>query len=89
MNSANSGYSPMGASLDIEIQVDLIARWDVYFHLQELSIPCECKHGQPLWVKIDNATAAIQVWSAIQAFTASKQSQVTHLQQCWQQKIAT
>ncbi|MEM6434062.1 MAG: Asr1405/Asl0597 family protein [Cyanobacteria bacterium P01_D01_bin.115] len=81
-DSSDSSFS--GGCLNLEIEIDRIARWDVYFHLQELSVPCQCKHGQALRVQVSHATAAIQLWSVVQAFAAPQQSQIDHLQRCWQ-----
>lgn len=64
--------------------LDRIAQWDVYQRLQELSIPCECKSGQPLRVSIDTVPAAIQLWSVIQSFTSLKQTKIDYLERCWQ-----
>ena len=64
--------------------VDAIDRWTVYHRLQQLSIPCRCDRGQPLQVQANNATAAIQIWSAIKQVTASRQDCLVWLERCWQ-----
>ena len=84
--SDSSDSSFIDGCLNLEVEIDHIARWDVYFHLQALSVPCQCKQGQALRVQINHATAAIQLWSTVQAFTAPQQSQIDHLQRCWQVK---
>ena len=58
-------------------------RWQVYLRLQELGIPCVCETNQPLTVEINNPTAAIQLWSVIQQFTASRQHLIGNLEDCW------
>ena len=58
-------------------------RWQVYLRLQELGIPCVCETNQPLTVEINNPTAAIQLWSVIQQFTASRQHLIKNLEGCW------
>lgn len=85
MESANADYSPPNNQLTVEIELDRIARWDIYFHLRELSIPCECKSNRPLRVQVDTASAAIHLWSLVRVFTASKQECTQHLERCWQQ----
>ena len=84
--SDSSDSSFAGGCLNLEIEIDSIVRWEVYFYLQELSVPCQCKHGQALRVEINHATAAIQLWSIVQTFAAPQQSQVDLLQRCWQVK---
>ncbi|MEM9087443.1 MAG: Asr1405/Asl0597 family protein [Cyanobacteria bacterium P01_F01_bin.53] len=84
MESADADYLSASDRLTIEIEVDRIARWDVYFYLQALSIPCECKCNQPLRVQIDTTNTALQLWSLVRVFTAPKQQCVEHLEQCWQ-----
>lgn len=69
-------------------QLDRVERWNVYYRLQDLAIPCTCRQGQPLQVQIPTATAAIQFWSVIQNFTAPRQVAVDRLEHCWQQEVA-
>ncbi|MEL6381429.1 MAG: Asr1405/Asl0597 family protein [Cyanobacteria bacterium J06626_18] len=85
MESVNANYSPSSERFTLAIELDRVARWDVYFYLQELSIPCECKFNQPLRVQVDSASTAMQLWSLVRVFTASKQQCTEHLEQCWQQ----
>ena len=72
-----------GTALDL----DRIERWNVFKRLKELSIPCQCACGQPLQVNIETATAAIQVWSVVQQFTAPRNVSIKHLERCWKQKV--
>jgi hypothetical protein len=65
------------------VEVDRLARWDVYLRLQELAIPCMCKLGEPLRVQVDSPNAAIQLRCVIQAVTAPRAFQVNHLERCW------
>jgi hypothetical protein len=58
-------------------------RWQVCLRLQELSISCVCETNHPLTVEINNPTAAIQLWSVIQQFTASRQDLIKNLEACW------
>ncbi len=65
------------------IDINWADRWQVYQRLQELDIICVCETNQPLMVEIHNPTAAIQIWSVIQQFTASRQDLIGNLEKCW------
>lgn len=66
------------------LEIDRIERWNVFKRLQELSIPCQCTCGQPLQVRVETATAAIQVWSVIKQLTLPSVSSIEHLKRCWE-----
>lgn len=68
------------------VELDRMARWDVYLRLQELSVSCKCKLGVPLQVQVNSVTEAIQLWCVVQACTADKLSHLAHLERCWQLK---
>ncbi len=57
-------------------------RWEAYFRLKELGIPCECKSYQPLKVKITSANDAIQVWCLTHRLTKSRQDLAHGLENC-------
>ena len=86
MESANTDHSPSRDRFTVEIELDRVARWDIYFHLRELSVPCECKFNQPLQVQVNTASTAMQVWSLVQVFTSPKQQCIERLERCWRQK---
>jgi len=65
------------------VEVDRLARWDVYLRLQKLGIPRMCKLGEPLRVRVDSPTVAIQLRCVIQSVTAPKAFQANHLERCW------
>ncbi len=65
------------------VEVNWSDRWQVYQRLRELDIPCWCETNQPLTVQIDNAYTAIQLWSVIRQFTASRQVLIWALEVCW------
>ena len=65
------------------IDINWADRWQVYQRLQELDIICVCQTNQPLTVEINNPAAAIQLWSVIQQFTASRQNLIGNLENCW------
>jgi len=58
-------------------------RWQVYQRMRELDIPCSCGDNQPLKVIIVNSTVAIQFWSVMQQYTASRQDLIKILEDCW------
>ncbi|MEH2281159.1 MAG: Asr1405/Asl0597 family protein [Nostoc sp.] len=68
------------------VEVNWVDRWQVYQRLKELDIPCSCAANQPLKVEISNLTAAVQLWSVIRRFTASRQDQIWTLECCWQSR---
>ncbi|MEM6715010.1 MAG: Asr1405/Asl0597 family protein [Cyanobacteria bacterium P01_C01_bin.147] len=73
--------------LIMELELDSVTRWDVYLRLKEHSIPCTCKHGQPLRVQIHTVGAALRLWSILQTLTASREVMVERLQRCWKKSL--
>jgi IS1 family transposase len=67
------------------VEVNWADRWQVYQRLQELDISCCCETNQPLRVEISNSTVAIQLWSVMRQFTASRQDLIGVLEDCWYQ----
>jgi hypothetical protein len=65
------------------VAVNWSDRWQVYQRIRELDIPCSCADNQPLKVIITNPTVAIQLWSVVQQYTASRQDLVAILEKCW------
>lgn len=65
------------------IDIDWADRWQVYQRLQELDIICICDTNQPLMVEVNNLTAAIQLWSVIQQFSASRQDLIKNIENSW------
>lgn len=61
-------------------------RWHIYQRLKELDIPCACETNQPLTVEIGNTTAAVQLWSVVQQFTASRRELIRTLEVCWRKR---
>jgi hypothetical protein len=84
--ASSSQFLMMQASSYAVVELDPMARWDVYLRLQELSIPCICKLAVPLQVQVDSVAAAIQLWCVVQSCTADKVSRTAHLERCWQIK---
>lgn len=67
----------------IVVSVDWTDRWQVYTRLQELNITCSCGMNQSLTVEISNVMAAIQLWSVVHQFTASRRELIQTLERCW------
>ena len=87
MECSSSAPIEPNNSLKMELELDSIARWDVYLHLKENSIPCLCQHGQPLRGQIHTGGAALRLWRIIQTLTASREMKGEHLQRCWQKSL--
>lgn len=68
------------------VEVNWADRWQVYQRLQELDIPCWCETNQPLRVEISNPTAAVQLWSVMRQFSASRQDLIWCLEHNWQSR---
>ncbi|AFY32407.1 Asr1405/Asl0597 family protein [Calothrix sp. PCC 7507] len=68
------------------LEVNWVDRWRIYKRLQELDIPCWCEANQPLRVEISNPKAAIQLWSVVRQFTASRHEQIWILENIWQSR---
>jgi hypothetical protein len=66
------------------VEVDWLDRWQIYQRLQELELPCSCEANQPLTVEISSPVAAIQLWSVMKQFTASRQDLISTLKLSWQ-----
>lgn len=67
----------------IVVSVDWTDRWQVCKRLQELELNCSCGMNQPLTVEVSNVTAAIQLWSVVQQYTASRCELIRALERCW------
>jgi hypothetical protein len=76
-----------GLATTITIDLDRISQWAVYRRLQELNLVCDCGCDRPLTVTIATPTAALQVWSVVQATTGAKAALTDHLARCWQHRI--
>ena len=77
---------PSSSKLEVGqvIEIDKADRWQVYRRLQELSIQSQCRTNQPLTAQIDDVTAAIQLWSVVRQFRASRHQLASWLEGCWQ-----
>ncbi len=68
------------------IEVDWLDRWQVYYRLKDLEIPCSCRSNQPLKASPNHTQAVIQLWSVTRQFTSNRQELIDWLNQCWQIK---
>lgn len=66
------------------VELNRVDRWQVCLRLWELAIPCRCDPDQPLKVQVNNATAAVQLWSVIKQLTSSRSELVNWLERCWE-----
>lgn len=64
------------------VPVECGDRWQVYFRLQELGIPCQCKSYQPLLVDIQSAQSLIQVWNVVKRVSTPRPVLAQWLNQC-------
>ncbi|MDA0268229.1 MAG: hypothetical protein O2890_09855 [Cyanobacteria bacterium] len=79
----NPERSTTEADRPLLTEIDCCDRWQVYFRLQELDIPCQCRAHRPLSVDIRTATMALQVWSIVNRVSRPHQELATWLNQCW------
>ncbi|MEC4984117.1 MAG: hypothetical protein SAJ37_16465 [Oscillatoria sp. PMC 1068.18] len=66
------------------VAVNWVDRWQVYYRLQDLEIPCHCGLNQQLQVEIQSPIVAIQLWSVVRKLTTSRSELVVWLNSCWQ-----
>lgn len=66
-----------------QVKVNRGEKWQIYYRLQELEIPCQCISNQPLEVTTTTPTAAIQLWSVVKQLTAPRAELINWLERCW------
>lgn len=66
------------------LEVESAYRWQVFYRLQALEIPCKCSTNQPLLVCSDSPQAAVQIWSVVRQFSTSRPELASWLDRCWQ-----
>ena len=69
------------------LEIDLIDRWQVYQRLQDLSIGCRCRYGDPLQVYYETPAEIIQIWSVVQQVAGDRKAHIERLNRCWKQVI--
>lgn len=65
------------------VDVSRSDRWQIYYRLQELMIPCCCPADGSLRVEVNNYLDAVLVRSTVKQFLASRQELVEWLERCW------
>ena len=66
------------------VSIDRCDRWQAYYRLQELDIPCACLADGRLQVEVNSPIAALQLRSVFQSLTASRQHLINWLEHCWE-----
>lgn len=69
------------------VQVSFVDRWQVYYRLKELMIPCWCASDGSLRVEINNGLQAILLRSAVWQLMASRSELIDWLNRCWHRSI--
>lgn len=89
-SDANPGISPINPQPNIDItathiiSVSRIDRWQIYYRLRELMIPCWCLEDGSLRVNIQNCIGVLLLRSVVQQFVASRSELLLWLEQCWE-----
>ncbi len=68
---------------DYILQIPLSVRWQIYYRLQELMIPCFCLSDGSLRVQVNNSLTLILIHSILKQFLASRQELINWLERCW------
>lgn len=76
----------LNPKLETDVAVNWADRWQVYYRLQDLEIPCRCGTNQELQVEIYSPIVAIQLWSVVGMLRASRSELISRLNSCWQLK---
>lgn len=66
------------------VDVDWLARWQVFHRLQDLEIECYCQANQPLKANLDSPQNAIQIWSVTKQISAQRPELIAWLDKCWE-----
>lgn len=69
------------------VQVSFVDRWQVYYRLKELMIPCWCPADGSLRVEINNSLQAILLRSTVWQLMASRSELIDWLNRCWHRSI--
>ncbi|MGD1909067.1 MAG: Asr1405/Asl0597 family protein [Leptolyngbyaceae cyanobacterium] len=64
-------------------EIECCDRWQVYFRLQELDIPCQCQAHKPLSAEVRTADVALQIWSVVNRVSRPQKELATWLNHCW------
>jgi hypothetical protein len=76
-----SSHDPVAGQL---VSISRSDRWQVHARLQELDISCTCLENGSFQAEVQTPLAALQLWSVVHRFTASRHQLVKQLERCWQ-----
>ena len=80
-----TSFEPFQASVAAVVVDALPAeRWEVYYRLQSLGIPCQYRTGEPLTVWLESPLNVVQYWCALRQLRGTRAELVEWLQNCWQ-----
>ncbi|MCF4965655.1 Asr1405/Asl0597 family protein [Nostoc sp. CMAA1605] len=68
---------------DYILQIPFGDRWQIYYRLQELMIPCSCHPDGSLRVQVNSCLTAVLVRSTVMQFLASRPELLDWLERCW------
>lgn len=63
-------------------------RWQVYYRLLDLNVPCSCSLGNPLLVELHSPLVAIQVWQVLRQTEMKRVDLINWLETCWQTDLS-
>ena len=78
-----SSHNPVAGQV---VSISRSDRWQVHARLQELDISSACLSDGSFQVKINTPLDALQLWSVIYQFTASRNQMTERLERCFQQR---
>jgi hypothetical protein len=76
----------LSQSLWVELQGP--ERWTIGDRLRQLGIPVTCAMGQPLRIQVSTAQAALQCWSVMRSYQASRSQLADWLEVCFRMPVS-
>jgi len=73
-----------GSRAATSIQIAPAQRWELYYRLRSLDIPCQYATGQPLTVRLDGPVSTLLCWSVLQQMRSTRADAIAWLERCWQ-----
>lgn len=58
-------------------------RWQVYYRLQDLHVPCSCNLSEPLLIELRSPLVILQVWQVMRQFQGKRTELIDWLETCW------
>jgi len=65
------------------MKIDCVDRWQTYFRLRELGIPCRCQAHQPLEVDVSSPQSMVQICSVLRQSAQTRSELAQWLETCW------